>query len=93
MSNERNEELLKLLKTALTVDSDEMEGQQTVDFSSIDACSIDSGLVRTPILTPEQIISMLHLNDPNLGFQETSGAEPGYSDIMLPSDVDMNALV
>lgn len=31
--DERNKEMMKYIQSALTIGSDEMEGQQTVDFS------------------------------------------------------------
>ena len=80
---------MKYIQSALTIGSDEMEGQQTVDFSQIDACSIDGGFTKTPLLTPEQIIEMFHLNDPNIegSIQDYKG---GYSGIIVPENMDMN---
>lgn len=102
-----NEELIKLIKNALTKESDEMEGQQTIELQNIDACAMDAGFVETPLMTPEQIIEMLHLNDPNIeGHINTPGDmsgdaqgdwespyNKGYSGIVVPEDMDLNKIV
>lgn len=96
MEQRNNEELMRIINEVLVRENDEHEGQQTLDLTNIDVCAVDSGFVDTPLMSPEQIVEMLHLNDPNIsGHINTDGLsdKKGYSGIVVPDNMDLNKIV
>ena len=58
---------MRLIMNDLTVNSDEMEGTQTISLDSIHGCSTDYIEYTEPSMTLDEISEMLHLKDKNTG--------------------------
>ena len=63
---EQKEYLIKLIEEHLTVQTDESEGTQSVAMDFINACSPDYIDMEQPAMSMEQIMHMLHIDDPNI---------------------------
>lgn len=61
---EKKAYLEQLIMKAITVPSDEYEGQQVIKLSEVNLCGSDYIPMEEPYYTPEQLYSLFHLNDP-----------------------------
>lgn len=77
----QREELMRLIMDAMTVESDESENTQVVNIDDIHGCNTDFIDTQEPDLTLEQIQTMLHLNDPDLGNTTSKGENTDLSDL------------
>jgi hypothetical protein len=83
---EQKEYLMKLIEQQLTVVSDEAEGTQTVNMDLINSCSPDYIPMEEPALTKEQIMHMLHMDDPNIFPTQKKRDGKEKDDALHPTD-------
>ena len=61
---EKKAYLEQLIMKAITIPSDEYEGQQSIKLSDVNLCESDYIPTEEPYYTPEQLYSLFHINDP-----------------------------
>lgn len=61
---EKKAYLEQLIMKAITIPSDEYEGQQAIKLSDVNLCGSDYIPTEEPYYTPEQLYSLFHINDP-----------------------------
>lgn len=101
LADEKKKYLEQLIMNAITVPSDEYEGQQVIDLNDINLCGADYIPTEEPYYTPNQINTLFHFNDPNIagtknknnpndGITGSPGVDDGVGKGSYPSSLYQN---